>query len=49
MKTQEEVANFWGEEYDFPLKKDGKTHPEYKKILNHLLVQSSLLFLVFYS
>ena len=42
MKTQEEVANFWGEEYDFPLKKDGKTHPEYKKILNLLYENEKL-------
>ena len=42
MKTQEEVDKFWGEEYDFPLKKDGKTHPEYKKILNLLYENETL-------
>ena len=42
MKTNEDLTNIWGEEYDFPLKKDGKTHPEYKKILNLLYENEKL-------
>lgn len=36
METNENLSNIWGEEYDFPLKKDGELNPEYKKILNLL-------------
>ena len=42
MKANESLTNIWGEEYDFPLKKDGKLNPEYKKILRLLYANETL-------